>query len=88
MPCAVFSDRPDRSIYMIRRYLLTSLMVIAFISPAAAMTEYYVAKGATTKKCSVVSKKPDGKTMMIVGSAMYKSKSDATKAMKASADCK
>ena len=73
---------------MIRRYLLTGLMVAAFIAPAAAATEYYVVKGATTKKCSVVSKKPDGKTMMMVGTDMYKSKADATKAMKVAADCK
>jgi hypothetical protein len=33
-------------------------------------------------------KKPDGKKMMDVGMMAYKTKADADKAMKASADCK
>ena len=73
---------------MIRKYLLTGFVLAAFITPAAAMTDYYVAKGMTTKKCSVVTKKPDGATMMMVGTMAYKTKSDAMKAMKATPDCK
>jgi hypothetical protein len=73
---------------MFRRYLLTGLLVVAFVAPAAGATEYYVAKDAATKKCSVVMKKPDGKKMMDVGMMAYKTKADADKAMKASADCK
>ena len=73
---------------MIRAYLVTSLLVVAFVAPAAAATEFYVAKDMTSKKCSVVMKKPDGKKMMDVGMMMYKTKADAEKAMKASAECK
>jgi hypothetical protein len=73
---------------MTQKYLLIGVMLVSFITPAAAMTEYFVAKGMTTHKCSVVSKKPDGKTMMMIGTEMYKSKSDAMKALKASAECK
>jgi hypothetical protein len=73
---------------MTREYLLAGLMVVALIAPAAAATEYYVAKGQTTKKCQVVSKKPDGKTMVDVGMMAYKTKAEAEKALKASPDCK
>jgi hypothetical protein len=60
----------------------------AFTAPVAAATEYYVAQDTATKKCSIVTKKPDGKKMMDVGMMMYKTKADAEKAMKASAGCK
>jgi len=73
---------------MIRTYLLTSLLVVAFVAPTAAATEYYVAKDMTSNKCSVVMKKPDGKKMMDVGMKVYKTKDDADKAMKAFPDCK
>ena len=73
---------------MIRTYLLTGLMLAAFIAPTAAATEYYVAKDMTSNKCSVVMKKPDGKKMMDVGMKAYKTKDDADKAMKAFPDCK
>ena len=73
---------------MIRTYLLTCLSIAAFTAPVAAATEYYVAQDAATKKCSIVTKKPDGKKMMDVGMMMYKTKADAEKAMKGSACCK
>jgi len=73
---------------MVRKYLLPGLLVVAFVTPAAAATEYYVAKGGTTKKCSVTTKKPDGTKMMMIGTMSYKTKPEATKAMKAAADCK
>jgi len=46
------------------------------------------AQSATTHKCSVTSKKPDGKAMMLVGTDTYKSKPDAMKAMKGMSECK
>ena len=73
---------------MIRTYLLASLLVVAFVAPTAAATEYYVARDMTSNKCSVVMKKPDGKKMMDVGMKVYKTKADADKAMKAFPDCK
>ena len=52
------------------------------VSPAFA-AEFFVAQSTSTHKCSVTSKKPDGKAMMLVGTDIYKSKPDAMKAMKA-----
>jgi len=39
--------------------------VSGMVSPAFA-AEFYVAQSATTHKCSVTAKKPDGKSMMLI----------------------
>ncbi|MBI2718074.1 MAG: hypothetical protein HY245_15755 [Rhizobiales bacterium] len=73
---------------MFARSLIVVATVAALTMPAMAATSYWVAKDAATKKCSVVEKKPDGKTMMLIGKAKYKTMADANKAMAAAADCK
>lgn len=47
----------------------------------AAKPMFYVAEDAKTKKCSVVNAKPDGKSMMDVGTKEYDSQANAEKAM-------
>lgn len=56
--------------------------------PSFAATEYWVAKDASTHKCQVVNKRPDGTKMMNAGNKMYASQSNAQKAMKELAACK
>jgi hypothetical protein len=73
---------------MLRRIVIALATFSIFSLPAFAATEYWVAKSATTKKCEVVEKKPDGKTMMEVGKSGHKTKEAAEKAMKAAAECK
>lgn len=73
---------------MIRQSMLVVAAVAAFSLPAVAATEHWVAKNETTKKCEVVSKKPDGKTLMEIGKKSYESKAAAEKAMKTAAECK
>jgi hypothetical protein len=58
----------------------------SFAAPSFAATDYYVAQDAKTHKCSVVTTKPDGKTMMMIGT--YKSQADADAAEKAAKECK
>ena len=72
-----------------RKYLLTGAIIAAFIAPAmAATTTWYVGMDAKSKKCSVTKTKPDGTKMMMVGTDTFKSKKDATTAMKADTkDC-
>jgi hypothetical protein len=70
-----------------QKYLIAGLLVAGMVSPAFA-AEFYVAQSASTHKCSVTSKKPDGKSMMLVGTETFKSKPDAMKAMKGMAECK
>ena len=70
-----------------KKYLIAGLLVAGLVTPALA-AEFYVAQNATTHKCSVVAKKPDGKTMMLSGKETFKTKSDAENAMKGMNECK
>ena len=72
---------------MFRRIIIALATVSIFSLPAVA-AEYWVAKSATTKKCEVVEKKPDGKMMMEVGKSGHKTKAEAEKATKTAAECK
>ena len=47
-----------------------------------------MAQSATTHKCSVTAKKPDGKSMMLISNETFKTKPDAMKAMKGMNECK
>ena len=73
---------------MIRKVLVAASVAVLFSMPAFAATQFWVAKDATTKKCSVVSAKPDGKTATEVGKKAYKTEANADKALKLLKDCK
>ncbi|PSJ61579.1 hypothetical protein [Pseudaminobacter soli (ex Li et al. 2025)] len=73
---------------MIGKIVLAASLVAAFSMPAFAANEYWVAKDASTKKCSVVSSKPDGKKMMDAGNKMYANQANAERAMKELSACK
>jgi len=73
---------------MFRRSVIAFATLSLFSLPAFAATEFWVAKNASTNKCEVVAKKPDGKMMVEIGKAGYRTKGQAEKAMKAAADCK
>jgi hypothetical protein len=70
------------------KYIAVGIAVATLSMPAFAATEFFVAKDAATKKCSVVDKKPDEKTAMMVGKASFDTKAKADDAMKAEKDCK
>jgi hypothetical protein len=70
-----------------KKYVIAGLLVAGLVTPAFA-AEFYVAQNATSHKCSVMSKKPDGKTMMMLGTEGFKTKSDAETAMKGMTECK
>jgi hypothetical protein len=44
--------------------------------------EYYVVQDATTKKCTIVDKKPNTTTMVQVGPMAFKSRTEAESGMK------
>ncbi len=56
-------------------------------APQAA-SHYYVAHNAKSNACEIVSEKPDGKTLTMVGKNFYKSEADATQAMHRFKSCK
>ena len=73
---------------MFRKVAIGAALLAVCSMPAFAATEYWVAKDATTKKCEVVTKKPDGTKLMDAGKKTYATKGDADKALKLLADCK
>ena len=73
---------------MIRKVLVAASIVTLVSMPAFAATHYWVAKDAATKKCSVVSTKPDGKKVTDAGTKTYDSQANAEKALKLLKDCK
>ena len=70
-----------------KKYVVAGLLVADFATPAFA-AEYYVAQNNSTEKCSIVSKKPDGKTLTMLGAEGFKTKSAAESALKGMAECK
>jgi hypothetical protein len=60
-----------------KKYLVAGLLVAGFVTPALAAQEYYVAQNNSTHRCSIVAHKPDGKTLIMLGSEGFKTKSAA-----------
>jgi hypothetical protein len=58
-----------------QRYLIATCLLVFTSSPALA-TEYYVAQDPATKLCKIVETKPDGKTMVMVGTS-YPTRAEA-----------
>lgn len=71
---------------MVKIFMLTSVSLVLAMAPALAATHFYVARTPHTKRCDVVEKAPDGKNLLVVGSA-HTSKSAAIKAMHTSVSC-
>jgi hypothetical protein len=70
------------------KFLLACLVVIGLASPAFAR-KYYIVQNTKTLKCSVLPKKPKGKTVVLVsGSTSYKTRNEARSALRSAAPCK
>ena len=68
------------------RYVFIAAVLTTFATPALA-AEFYIARDPTTQKCKIVETKPDGKTMVMVGTEPYATKEAAKSAKQASAEC-
>lgn len=67
--------------------LLAGFILIGLASPASARN-YYVVQNIKTFKCSVLPKKPKGKTVVIVsGTTAYKTRKEAYVALRAAKAC-
>jgi uncharacterized protein YdeI (BOF family) len=64
--------------------LAIAATLVAFVTPAFAQAEFYVVQDATTKKCTIVDKKPTVTTQTIVTPAgtIYKTRAEAETGMK------
>ena len=68
------------------RIALAAALVAAIAVPAFAqstkVTEYYVVQDSSSKKCTIVDKKPTTTTMVQVGPMGFKSRTEAETGMK------
>ena len=64
-----------------------ALAAFALGTQAASAAEFYVARDATTKKCTVVDTKPTSTTTTIVDNGTYKTKTEAESGMKTTKVC-
>jgi hypothetical protein len=65
--------------------LLIALCATSFAIGAAnaqTATEFYVVQDTSTKKCTIVDKKPTTTTTTVVGDGVYKTRTEAESAMK------
>jgi hypothetical protein len=72
---------------VMKKYVIAGLLVAGFATPAFA-AEFFVPQNNTTHKCSIVSKKPDGKRLTQLGTESFKTKSAAETALKGMSECK
>jgi hypothetical protein len=70
-----------------KKYVIAGLLIAGLATPALA-AEYYVAQNMTSHKCSIMSHKPDGKTLTMLGTEGFKTKSEAQNALKGMTECK
>jgi hypothetical protein len=70
------------------RYALVAALLATAASPALA-AEFYVVQDASTKKCTIVEKKPTVSTMVVVGDGkVYATRAEAEGAVKTITVCK
>jgi len=74
-----------------KRILLATGLAIAFAGAAYAQTmtttEWYVVQDASTKKCTIVDKKPTTTTSVVVGNGVFKTRTEAETGMKSVKVC-
>jgi hypothetical protein len=70
-----------------KKYVIAGLLIAGMATPALA-AEYYVAQNTSSHKCSIVSHKPDGKSLTMLGSDGFKTRSAAENAPKGMSECK
>ena len=70
-----------------KKYVIAGLLIAGMATPALA-AEYYVAQNTSSHKCTIVSHKPDGKSLTMLGSDGFKTRSAAESALKGMSECK
>jgi hypothetical protein len=73
-----------------KKFLLATAVSAFAVTSAFAQTtasEYYVVRDTTTKKCTIVDKKPTATTTTIVDNGTYKTKTEAETGMKTTKVC-
>lgn len=66
-----------------RAIVLGGAIAGLFVGAAFAQaTEFYVVQDSSTKRCTIVDKKPTTTTTVVVGNGVYKTRTEAETAMK------
>ena len=61
---------------------LATVVAVPTFAQTTTVSEYYVVQDASTKKCTIVDKKPTTTTMVQVGPMAFKSRTEAETGMK------
>ena len=70
------------------RTILAATLAVAFSTASLAQSaEFYVVQDATTKKCTIVDKKPTSSTTVVVGDGVFKTRTEAETGMKSIKVC-
>jgi hypothetical protein len=66
------------------KIVIAAALVASFIAPAFAADEFYVVQDSSTKKCTIVDKKPTETTMTVVSPSgtAYKTRTEAETSIK------
>ena len=66
-----------------KKFLIPAAAVAIMTGAAYAQTEFYVVQDTSTKKCTIVDKKPTAKTTVVVGDGkVFKTRTAAEAGMK------
>ena len=68
------------------KQVVFAAVLIAIATPALA-AEFYVGQDFKSKRCKVVTEKPDGQAMIMIGTESYATKEEAKAAKRAAAEC-
>jgi hypothetical protein len=69
------------------KFALAAVLVAGTSAPALAAAEYYVALDTSTNRCRVMSERPDGMKLKLVGSGAYETMAQAQNAIQALTEC-
>ena len=64
------------------RLIAAAALVASFAAPAFAADEFYVVQDTSTKKCTIVDKKPTTTTVTQIGPVAFKTRQEAESGMK------
>ena len=69
-----------------QKIMVVAGLLMSVVSPALA-AEFYLAQDPSTKKCKILDAKPDGTTMIMLGTSSYATREEAKAAKKTFAEC-
>ena len=71
------------------RLIVAATLILSFSVPAFAADEFWVVQDSSTKKCTIVDKKPTETTMTVVSPSgtVYKTRTEAETGMKTIKTC-